>query len=506
VADPARDVDMAIGARGVSVRFEGLTALADVDLSLAKGEILGLIGPNGAGKTTLVNVLTGFQRPVAGAVSIGGRESVSWTPERIRRHGVARTFQAARLFHGLSVRENVELAAVAAGNDRGAARIEADRLLEWLDLAKQADVRAEGLSHGDERWVGLARALAGSPNFVLLDEPAAGLGEAEAHDLRTAIAAIRDEFGCGVLVIEHNMPFIMGLCDRVQVLAQGRTIAVGTPGEVSNDAAVRRAYLGPEMARSTTPRAAPRSEPEAAPLLTVDDLSVNYGAVAALKGVTIRVDRGAFVSVVGPNGAGKSTLLNTIAGLLRPRAGDLRFDDRALARRRAEARVRDGIALVPEGRRIFPALTVDENIRIGGLSQDRNSLDERRAFVLDLFPILRERSNGAAGKLSGGEQQQLAIARALVSNPTLLMLDEPSLGLAPMVVAEVYDVLSRLHQQGLSILLVEENVNRALGASQRSYVLRDGRIVAEGESSALAAEPDFDRAYFGFDRASVGAA
>jgi ABC-type branched-subunit amino acid transport system ATPase component len=487
-------------ARGVSVHFEGLTALDRVDLRVRSGEILGLIGPNGAGKTTLVNVVTGFQRPDHGAVHLSGADVTEWAPHRIARTGLARTFQSVRLFPDLTVAENLEIAAVAHGASRAEARARAAEILALLELGLQASRRAADLPYGDERWVGIARALAAKPDILLMDEPAAGLNEAEAEHLRQAVQMIRARFGCGILVIEHNMALIMGLCDRVQVLEEGRTLALGTPAEVARDPEVRRAYLGAALAQLAAPKAAAaaaKAEPQ--PLLEVDGLEVSYGAINALKGVSLAVGEGEFVSVVGPNGAGKSTLLLTVMGLVAPLRGRVRFAGADLGTRAVEDRVRGGVALMPEGRRVFPALTVGENLRIGALSQaGKPGAAAELDRVLEYFPVLRERYDGPAGKLSGGEQQQLAIARALLSNPRLLLLDEPSLGLAPLVIEQVYAILERLNRDGLAILLVEQSATRALAAAARGYVLRNGRVELAGASAALARDPAFERAYFGF--------
>jgi branched-chain amino acid transport system ATP-binding protein len=235
-------------AREVTVEFDGLTALADVDLSLERGEILGLIGPNGAGKTTMVNVLSGFQRPTAGQVVIEGEPMTGARPDRVARKGVARTFQSVRVFPALTVRENVEAAAVASGSNRRNARTVCDSLLDRMGLWSQATKSADALPHGDERRLGIARALATRPRFLLLDEPAAGLNEAESDELVTRIRAIRDDFECGVLLIEHDVRLMMDVSERIQVLDYGKTISVGTPQEVRHDPRVIAAYLGsPEV-------------------------------------------------------------------------------------------------------------------------------------------------------------------------------------------------------------------------------------------------------------------
>jgi branched-chain amino acid transport system ATP-binding protein len=211
---------------------------------LHRREVVGLIGPNGAGKSTLVNVLTGFDFPDEGAVELEGRDITRWSPHRRGRQGLARTFQHSRSFRSLSVRENVEVAALGAGASPGAARRRADELLERLRLRSYASAPAGSLPHGHERRLGVARALAGDPGFVLLDEPAAGLPEAEIADFAEVVRSVADEHDAGVLLIDHNMALVMDVCDRIQVLDHGATLAQGTPGEIRANLDVAAAYLG----------------------------------------------------------------------------------------------------------------------------------------------------------------------------------------------------------------------------------------------------------------------
>jgi branched-chain amino acid transport system ATP-binding protein len=230
-------------ATAVSRSFAGVHALRDVTLELHRHEVVGLIGPNGAGKTTLVNVITGFDLPTSGSVELEGREITSWSPQRRGRAGLARTFQHSHRFGTLSFRENVEVAALGSGASGREARRRSDELLELLGLADRADQSAAFLPHGDERKLGVARALATGPRFLLLDEPAAGLPEADVPDFAAVVRAARDR-EAGVLVIDHNMTLIMDVCDRIQVLDHGRTLAEGTPKEIRANLDVSAAYLG----------------------------------------------------------------------------------------------------------------------------------------------------------------------------------------------------------------------------------------------------------------------
>ena len=231
----------------VTVRFGNLVALSDVDLSLKKGELLGLIGPNGAGKTTIVNVISGFQRLSEGKIWLGDDDVTATKAEVLVRRGVTRTFQGARVFGQLSVLENVEAGAVGCGKSRRVARKEARALVDRVGFSALGSSSAVNLSHGQRRVVGLLRALATQPDLLLLDEPAAGLDEDESRDLVGAIRWVRDEFGCGVMVIEHDMGVIMPLCERIHVLNYGRTIAEGAPAEVAANPAVIDAYIGDEL-------------------------------------------------------------------------------------------------------------------------------------------------------------------------------------------------------------------------------------------------------------------
>ncbi len=232
-------------------------------------------------------------------------------------------------------------------------------------------------------------------------------------------------------------------------------------------------------------------------LLKVSNLNVYYGAIHAVKGVSFEVGEGEIVTLIGANGAGKSTTLNTVAGLLRARSGAIEFEGKSLAKVPAHKMVSKGVALCPEGRRIFQEMTVLENLEMGAYTRTAKETGEMLERMYDTFPRLRERRSQAAGTLSGGEQQMVAMARALMSKPKLLMLDEPSMGLAPLLVREIFDIIESLHDQGTTILLVEQNASMALSIAQRAYVLETGRVAMSGDANDLLHDPRVRRAYLG---------
>ena len=232
-------------------------------------------------------------------------------------------------------------------------------------------------------------------------------------------------------------------------------------------------------------------------LLEVKDIQVYYGAIHAIKGVSFEVNEGEIVTLIGANGAGKTTTLDTIAGLLRSRGGDIVFQGESIAHKAPHLIVKDGLALVPEGRRVFAQMTVEENLEMGAFTRANSTVEPGLEMVYELFPRLKERRRQVAGTLSGGEQQMLAMGRALMSAPKLMMLDEPSMGLAPILVEQVFDIIQSLHKAGTTILLVEQNAQMALSIADRAYVLENGKVSLSGTGEELAKSEQVQKAYLG---------
>jgi ABC-type branched-subunit amino acid transport system ATPase component len=515
----------------VQRHFGGVRAVDGVSLEVEQGSIQGLIGPNGAGKTTLVNVITGYVPFQSGHAWLQADEVTGLPAHRIAALGVSRTFQNIRLFKDLTALENVVVGMHTRRRDDTLAQLgtlpmfrrdqrgrldEARRLMETVGLAaKDIGGRAAGtLPYGDQRRLEIARALALRPRLLILDEPAAGMNPSEKHGIRELIERLNQD-GLTILLIDHDMRLVMGVCQRVAVLDFGRKIAEGTPDEVSTDASVIKAYLGTRGDKevASAPGAAAvgeaeeeleaagggsAAEPQQA-ILEVKDLTVSYGAVTAVRGASLRVAAGEVVALIGANGAGKSTILNTLSGLIRPDSGSAVFDGLDLTTADSSAIVRRGLVQVPEGREILARQSVLENLELATWGRRRNAAATRQEIeaVMKRFPILGERRALRAGTLSGGEQQMLAIARGLLARPRLLLLDEPSLGLAPQMVDEVFSAIEEIHREGTTILLVEQNALRALEIADRAYVLETGQIRLTGSGDELLHNPAVRRAYLG---------
>ncbi len=504
--------DVLLSVKGLSKSFGGVVAVDDVTLEVREGEILGVIGPNGAGKTTLFNLITGIYKPDSGTVTYRDDDLTGNSPDRIASRGLARTFQNIRIFPQLSVLDNVMAGAHpwlkagifrsiartrAVNREEGVAEAEGIRNLTFFNraVAERKDDYVTALSYADRRRVEIARAMTLRPNLLLLDEPAAGMNPSEVGEITRQIRELRDS-GYTVILVEHQMPVVMNVSDRIVVVNKGQVLAEGTPKEMQEHPKVIAAYLGEQEDCEV---ASKPSLVSGSPLLSLKGVEAGYGPISVLKGLDLDVYSGEIVTLLGANAAGKSTTIKTIMGNVRASAGTIEFDGQRIEAWPTGRIVSSGVALVPEGRRVFPLLSVLDNLKIGGYTTNDQAMIKRgieRAF--EQFPILHERRDQKAATLSGGEQQMLAIGRALMTEPRLLCLDEPSMGLSPILVQQVFQIIQKINQDlGTTIFMVEQNASMALNIAHRGYVLQTGRIVAADEACNLAGDAAIREAYLG---------
>jgi branched-chain amino acid transport system ATP-binding protein len=474
--------------RGLTKRFGGLTAVKNLNLDLYGGEILGLIGPNGSGKSTAMKSIMGIERPSAGTVLFQGENIAGKPAHQIARAGFGMVFQHSRPLNRQTVLENIMVALLPDS----LFKLFADRALieraKWIanrvGLGAVMDRRPPTLPFADLRRLELAKAIARDPKVVLVDEPFAGLTLAEVATFSELIRSFRDE-GRAVLLVDHNVKSVAALVDRVLAMYLGEEIVTGRADDVMRNETVRRVYLGGAIETSARPET---SFADKVPMLQIENLSVNYGKAQALQNVSIHIHKGEFVSIVGLNGAGKTTLFNAISGLL-PYSGNIIREGKAL-RGTTPARIaRDGIVHCPETRELFGEMSVRENLDLGGQHLEPVDREKQLNWLFELFPILKQRQTQMAQTLSGGEQQMLAIGRALMMQPKILILDEPTLGLAPVILEQLSKALEKLRQATpITVLLGEQNVTFALPHADRVYVLEHARVVWEGDPGRFAEE------------------
>ncbi len=489
----------------LSKAFGGLTAVDAVELSVGAAERRAFIGPNGAGKTTLFNLISGELPPSRGRIFLFGEEVTGLPAHRRAALGLARTYQITKLFPNLTVLDNVLLAVQAL--DRAKLTMlrpartyrhfyeRARLVLEMLGLAGKERGVVHDLSYGEQRQLEIGLALAGKPRLLLLDEPTAGLSPAESQTMTDMLKNL--DAAITLLIIEHDMGVAFELASRVTVLHSGRVIADGSVEEIRQNPLVQEVYLGSLMNTARRPAVQPRErltvEPGGPTFLDVQDLHTYYGDSYVLQGVSLSLRHGQVVAILGRNGMGKTTLIRSIMGLTPPRRGRVLFNGTDITGRPPYEAVDLGVALVPQGRRIFPSLTVSENLAVAAFPRGKWTLER----VMELFPRLKERAHHLGAKLSGGEQQMLAIARALMTNPQFLLMDEPTEGLSPLLVEELGRVLERLREAGLSVLLVEQNVPFALRVADQVHILSKGRVVHSGSPHDIWTDEEIKARYLG---------
>jgi len=530
--------------RSLSIDFGGVRALNDVSLDVPKGAFVGLMGPNGAGKTTVINCISRIYKPVAGQIEFGGENVLSLSSDQVKQIGISRTFQDLNFYNlmpSMSVLDYVMLGQFDPKKNRflpnglqlrSAKNYERDlkrNARKILDFFRQArefleppqaernypilmgrggapdllDVERSPiqiLSFAWRRRLDLARALISNPKLLLLDEPAQGLPPFEIDNLGKILKLIQKEFGVSALIVEHNVDTLMKISDHIVVMSSGEVIAKGLPDEVSKNQQVVDIYLGSGSTSkpgNESRKSNVRSR-DVQPVLELKNIDMFYGSAQALFSVSLKIFPNEISSVLGTNGSGKSSLLKAISGLEKPAFGEIVLDGEPLPLGWPEAAVARGLQYVPQGRMIFPELTVLENLRIGVLST-KVSLKEGLEKVFHYFPTLKTHLKSQAASLSGGLQQMLAIGQAIMGSPEVLLLDEPSLGLAPQLIESLFEVIQNIkNDEKCAIVLVEQNAKKAIEMSDYIFIFNSGMLIAEGTGAQLRGDDETLKKYLGF--------
>jgi branched-chain amino acid transport system ATP-binding protein len=485
--------------KGVTKRYGDVIAVSEVDMELRQGQVLGIIGPNGAGKSTLVGMLSGALHADGGAVELDDADVTHVPAFKRARMGIGRTHQIPRPFRGMTVLENLLVARSYGGRDHseGDVRSDCEAILQVTGLTDAGGIKADNLTLLQLKRLELARALALEPRILLLDEIGAGLVESELVELIALIQQLRHRVQA-IVIVEHIMDVIQQCCDEVMVLDWGRLIAYGSVREVMTTPEVVACYLGTGCGEPATMARRKELSHEGSPLLVLEGVSAGYGHFRALTDVTFDVAKGEVIALLGANGAGKTTVARVISGMIPVTAGRVEFDGRSIANKPAHEVARRGLSHCMEGRHIFAELTVHENLVLAGFgAKGKAELQERIDRVYTLFDVLAERRNKSGKQLSGGQQQMLAIGRALMADPKLIVADEISLGLAPATVDRLYETLVHIRDEGTTMVIIEQNVERGLALADRVFVMEKGTIALGGTPAELRDDSRLAALYMG---------
>lgn len=483
--------------QGIAKSFGGIKAVTGVDLTVPGKGVHALIGPNGAGKTSLFNLISGMFPADTGTVKLGNHDLTQLDPNRICASGLSRSFQITNLFKGLTVRQNLCLSVLSRDPHRFSlvrrldtleqTQSQTNDLVKYLGVQGMDEAIAEDLSYGGQRVVDMGLALGSAPRILLLDEPLAGLAAKERDRIGKLIRRLGDRIG--VLLVEHDVDRVFAMADKITVMNQGAVLVEGESELVRTDARVREIYIG-SGSEALAAKVKPSSVGDET-ALTVNDLNAFYGKSHILSDISFRARKGEVIAVLGRNGAGKSTLLKSMLGLARLGSGAITIAGKQISSPVPEAMARLGIAFVPQGRRLFPGLTVRDNLMLGRLKRSgKGSNGWSDEEIFKIFPRLKERYNVDASLLSGGEQQMVAIARALAGHVEVLLLDEPFEGLSPAMTEEVFNAILALKSR-LTILIVDHNLDLALAISDTALVLDRGKVSHQGPARELLVDLDF---------------
>lgn len=522
------DEDIILQVEHLRKHFGGVTAISDISFDLRRGEFLGLIGPNGSGKTTLVNLITGFIRPDAGRVLYNGKDITAKMPYTIAGMGIARTFQMVRLFYNLAAYKNIiiPLCSPRVRRRRGGKYGERDdmavEILDEFGFERNSYVpykAAGSLPHGYLKRLDLARAMALRPDLLLLDELFSGMSMSEVAATLPMLEKLSEE-GLSIIMVEHRLKELFRVAGRVMVLNFGQKIAEGPPETVMKSEAVASAYLGseaevseppPAKAPSTVAREGAGEGAEQEGILRVDRLTVYFENALALNDVSLRIGEGEMVGILGSNSAGKTTLMNAVSGLILDMKkkedrrggerisiyGDVFFKGKKISGLGPVQRVRQGLVLCRERHPVFRDSDVVENLRIAGSQHRGHDIKKSIALVFDIFPHLKRLHTRKSGLLSGGEQQMLSIGMTLVTRPELLLLDEPLLGLSPLLQSHLAQAMKEICQRGVTLVVTEQFARPLLPVIHRGYVISNGILMMEGSRQELADNPEVRASYLG---------
>ena len=485
--------------RGIGKSFGNFSAVGEVSIAVSDKSLQALIGPNGAGKTSLFNLLSGEYEPDKGVLVLDGKALAQTQPDELSRAGIARSFQITNVFPDLTVNENIRLA-VQSRNPQAmnmwkdvasfpTINSKTTELVDFLGLKGLEDVLASDLSYGGQRLLEIGIAVSTCPRVLLLDEPLVGLAAQERERIIGLVKSLSKYIA--VLLIEHDIDRVFEFSDYITVMNAGNVLVSGTSDEIRTNKQVQIAYLGSGKALITNQSNLEHDVDHSKVQLELKNIDTFYGKSHILNSVSLDVSKGEVVALLGRNGAGKSSTLKSIMGIAPISKGKILFNGREIQNMTPEQVARVGVGLVPQGRRLFSNLTVEENLKVGGLQRTGDSgVTWPMERIVEKFPRIKDRLHARADTLSGGEQQMVAIARALSGNVEMILMDEPFEGLSPTMIEELFESVNDLRSE-VSLLIIEHQLDLVLALADRAFILDRGVVSHEGPTRPLLEDLEF---------------